>query len=137
MLKAGDMTQDDQKKKVSDMSKRLFLLEQELKGEKEDNASLTKELLDQKEQFKINSSNVYKEVSHYKDTIVKLEGRIKQLDLDKQQLHQNYLKQQEVYNQLEKDMRMIAPVVEQKDRFIQEQQMTIKQLKEQFERDKL
>lgn len=32
---------------------------------------------------------------------------------------------------------MIAPVVEQKDRLIAEQQQTIKQLKEQFERDKL
>lgn len=108
------------------MNKRLYLMESELKSVKDENASLSKELLDQKEQFKLNSTNVYKEVSHYKDTIVKLEARIKQLDLDKQQLHQNFLKQQDVYNQLEKDMRMIAPVVEQKDRFIAEQQMTIK-----------
>ena len=34
-------------------------------------------------------------------------------------------------------MRMVAPIVEEKDRFIAEQNMTIKQLKEQFERDKV
>ena len=73
-------------------------MESELKSVKDENASLSKELLDQKEQFKLNSTNVYKEVSHYKDMIVKLEARIKQLDLDKQQLHQNFLKQQDVYN---------------------------------------
>jgi hypothetical protein len=49
MLKAGDLTHDEQKKKVSDMSKRIYVLEQELKNEKDENASLAKELLDQKE----------------------------------------------------------------------------------------
>ena len=34
-------------------------------------------------------------------------------------------------------MRMIAPIIEEKDRFIAEQQNTIKQLKEQFEREKM
>jgi len=42
------------------------------------------------------------------------------LGIDKQQLHANFLKQQDLHAQLEKDMRMIAPIVEEKDRFIQE-----------------
>ncbi len=46
MLKAGDLTHDEQKKKVSELSKRVFLLESELKNEKEENAILSKEILD-------------------------------------------------------------------------------------------
>jgi hypothetical protein len=56
MLKAGDLTHDEQKKKVTEMNKRLYMLEQDLKNERDENASLSKELLDQKEQFKINSA---------------------------------------------------------------------------------
>jgi hypothetical protein len=46
MLKAGDLTQDEQKKRVQEMNKRLFLAEQELKSAKEEVATLTKELQD-------------------------------------------------------------------------------------------
>lgn len=77
MLKAGDLTHDEQKKKVTEMNKRIYMLEQDLKNERDENASLSKELLDQKEQFRINSTQVYKEVSHYKETITKLEATIK------------------------------------------------------------
>jgi len=59
MLKAGDLTHDEQKKKVTEMNKRIYMLEQELKNERDDNASLSKELLDQKEQFKINSHFIF------------------------------------------------------------------------------
>ncbi len=77
MLKAGDLTHGEQKKKVAEMNKKIYMLEQELKNERDENASLSKELLDQKEQFKMNSAQVYKEVSHYKETITKLEANIK------------------------------------------------------------
>jgi hypothetical protein len=46
MLKAGDLTQDEQKKRANEMNKRVFMLEQELKNERDENASLSKELLD-------------------------------------------------------------------------------------------
>lgn len=77
MLKAGDLTHGEQKKKVAELNKKIYMLEQDLKNERDENASLSKELLNQKEQHKINSSQVYKEVSHYKETITKLEANIK------------------------------------------------------------
>ena len=46
MLKAGDLTQDEHKKRANEMNKRVFMLEQELKIERDENASLSKELLD-------------------------------------------------------------------------------------------
>lgn len=46
MLKAGDLTHGEQKKKVGELNKKIYMLEQELKNERDENASLSKELLD-------------------------------------------------------------------------------------------
>jgi hypothetical protein len=43
----------------------------------------------------------------------------------------------ETNKQLERDMLMIAPIVEEKDRLIAEQNNMIKQMKDQFESEKL
>ena len=74
---------------------------------------------------------------HYKDTMGKLEAKMKQLDIEKNQLQQSVFKLTETNKQLERDMLMIAPIVEEKDRLIGEQNNTIKQMRDQFETEKL
>ena len=49
MLKTGEMSQDEQKKKISELAKRIAQLEIDLKKEQADTAILSKEILDQKE----------------------------------------------------------------------------------------
>jgi septal ring factor EnvC (AmiA/AmiB activator) len=74
---------------------------------------------------------------HYKDTMVKLEAKVKQFEIEKNQLQQNVFKLTETNKQLERDMLMIAPIVEEKDRLIGEQNNMIKQMRDQFETEKL
>ena len=62
---------------------------------------------------------------------------MKQLEIEKNQLQQNVFKLTETNKQLERDMLMIAPIVEEKDRLIGEQNNMIKQMRDQFETDKL
>lgn len=69
--------------------------------------------------------------------MVKLEAKMKQLEIEKNQLQQNVFKLTETNKQLERDMLMIAPIVEEKDRLIGEQNNMIKQMRDQFETDKL
>ena len=74
---------------------------------------------------------------HYKDAMVKLEAKVKMLDIEKNQLQQSVFKLTETNKQLERDMLMIAPIVEEKDRLIGEQNNMIKQMRDQFETEKL
>ena len=74
---------------------------------------------------------------HYKDAMGKLEAKVKLLDIEKNQLQQSVFKLTETNKQLERDMLMIAPIVEEKDRLIGEQNNTIKQMRDQFETEKL
>jgi len=120
MLKSGEMSQDEQKKKISELAKRVAQLEIDIKKEQADSAILSKEILDQKENSRNQLAQLQKEVMHYKDTLGKLEGKCKQLEIDKNQLQQNVFKLTETNKQLERDMLMIAPIVEEKDRLIAE-----------------
>jgi wobble nucleotide-excising tRNase len=51
---------------------------------------------------------------------MKVEAKVKGLELEKNQLQQNVFKLTETNKQLERDMLMIAPIVEEKDRLIVE-----------------
>ena len=137
MLKTGEMSQDEQKKKISELAKRIAQLEIDLKKEQADTAILSKEILDQKELSRNQQAQLQKEVMHYKDSLGKLEAKVKQLEIDKNQLQQNVFKLTDTNKQLERDMLMIAPIVEEKDRMIAEQNNMIKQMKDQFESEKL
>ncbi len=58
--------------------------------------------------------------------MTKLESKCKQLEVDKTGLQQQVFKLTETNKQLERDMMMIAPIVEDKDRQIVEQNNMIK-----------
>ncbi|TNV87373.1 hypothetical protein FGO68_gene4873 [Halteria grandinella] len=136
LLKSGEMSQDELKKKLAETMKKLHTAEEQIKQEKQMTELLTKECMQEKEEAQRQVALMQKEGSYYRDTIKKLEQKSKEDSADKVSLQQAYSKLQEAKFAIEQDLRTLEPILIHKDKQLMDLGAFIQQLKGLHEKEK-
>ena len=136
MLKTGEMSQDELRRRIAELAKKLKSTEEDLKKEMEENELMVKDLQNNEEQYQKNIQQMIKEASHYKETITKMEGRVKTVEIEKGVVQANNTKLQEEKFALEDELRSLNPILIHKDKVIEDLNVFVKQLKELAEQEK-
>lgn len=137
LLKTGEMSQDELKKKLAETMRKLHTAEEDIKKEKLQTELLTKECMTEKEEAQRQVALMQKEGSYYRDTIKKLEQKSKEDSADKTSLQQAYSKLQEAKFALEQDLRGLEPILIHKDKQLMDLGAFIQQLKGLHEKEKV